>query len=363
MPSLEDVRRNLQAVLGDLRAVDHAVYSAVASTPTPSLDVPLRTLSTAANYSRIWFGIAALLALVGGRTGRRAALAGAASIGATSLVNVGLKTVGRRRPDREGYGVPEERHVRMPTSTSFPSGHSAAGFAFANTVSAEIPGLAFPLRVLALSVAYSRVHTGVHYPSDALAGGIVGGVVGQTVAFVAHRGSSGSGPGRQDPQPCTGREVMRGMVTRSMLDAATADAGLYLVLLEAAAPVEVTVGKLGTFDFPAGRYVYVGSARRGLRARAGRHLRREKPLRWHIDYLTTHPGVRTIGAALVAAPPRRLTECRLGRGVRRALGARPVVPGFGASDCRGGCAAHLWWVSAPDEVVDGPLCDEAPWQR
>ena len=134
------------------------------------------------------------------------------------------------------------------------------------------------------------------------------------------------------------------MVARSGLDASTANEGLYLVLLEAAAPIEVTVGKLGTFDFPAGRYVYVGSARRGLRARAGRHLRREKPLRWHIDYLTTHPGVRTIGAVLVAAPPRRLTECRLGHGVRRALGARPVVPRFGAGDCRAGCAAHLWWV-------------------
>jgi membrane-associated phospholipid phosphatase len=197
----EDANRFLRAVFGDLREVDHAVYSAVAGTPTPSLDVPLRTLSTVANYSRIWFGIAGLLALFGGRTGRRAAFAGAVSIGVTAAVNVGLKTVGRRRPDREEYGVPEERRVRMPTSTSFPSGHSAAGFAFANSVSAEIPGLAFPLRVLALCVAYSRVHTGVHYPSDALAGGIVGGVVGQTVAFVTHRGSSGCGPdGARPPE-------------------------------------------------------------------------------------------------------------------------------------------------------------------
>ena len=135
------------------------------------------------------------------------------------------------------------------------------------------------------------------------------------------------------------------------------------MLLEVAAPLEATVGKLGTYRFPAGRYVYVGSARRGLRARAGRHLRSEKRLRWHIDYLTTHPGVRTIGAALVPAPPRRLTECRLAGGVRRALGARPVVPGFGASDCRAGCAAHLWWVGVLDEAVDGPRRDEAPWQR
>ena len=180
--------RALREVLGDLRSVDHAVYAAIAATPTPSLDVPLRRLSTAANYSRIWLAIAALLALVGGRTGRRAAFTGAASIGVTSAaVNLGLKGVGRRRPDREGHGVPEERHVRMPTSTSFPSGHSAAGFAFANAVSAELPLLALPLRLLALLVAYSRVHTGVHYPSDAIAGGIVGGVIGQTVASRAFR--------------------------------------------------------------------------------------------------------------------------------------------------------------------------------
>jgi membrane-associated phospholipid phosphatase len=185
----EDARRSLRAVFGDLGALDRAVYSAVAGTSTPSLDEPLRRLSTAANYSRIWFAIAALLALVGGRAGRRAAFVGAASIGATAALNAGLKTVGRRRPDREEFGVPEERRVRMPTSTSFPSGHSAAGFAFADSVSAELPGLAFPLRVLALCVAYSRVHTGVHYPSDAIVGGLVGGVVGQTAAWVAQRGS------------------------------------------------------------------------------------------------------------------------------------------------------------------------------
>lgn len=183
------VLRALRGLLRELRAVDHAAYAAVAVTPTPTLDVPLRRLSTAADYSRVWFAIAALLALVGGQTGRRAALSGAASIGVTSAaVNLGLKAVGRRRPDRKRHRVPQGRHVRMPTSTSFPSGHSAAGFAFANAVSAEVPGLAFPLHLLAFFVAYSRVHTGVHYPSDAIAGGLVGGVVGQTVAsLTCHR--------------------------------------------------------------------------------------------------------------------------------------------------------------------------------
>ena len=58
--------------LRDLGAVDLAVYSAVADTPTPSLDEPLGRLSNAANNSGLWFAIAAALALAGGGAGRRA---------------------------------------------------------------------------------------------------------------------------------------------------------------------------------------------------------------------------------------------------------------------------------------------------
>ena len=70
----------------------------------------------------------------------------------------------------------------MPASSSFPSGHSASGFAFAAAVGRELPWLSLPLRFLAAAVAYSRVHTGVHYPGDALVGSIVGSSIGQAVA-------------------------------------------------------------------------------------------------------------------------------------------------------------------------------------
>jgi undecaprenyl-diphosphatase len=70
----------------------------------------------------------------------------------------------------------------MPASTSFPSGHSASGFAFATAVGTEIPALAFPLLGLASAVAYSRVHTGVHYPGDAIFGSLVGVATGLTVS-------------------------------------------------------------------------------------------------------------------------------------------------------------------------------------
>jgi undecaprenyl-diphosphatase len=62
----------------------------------------------------------------------------------------------------------------MPESTSFPSGHSASAFAFAYTVGRHYPGLAVPIRLLASGVAYSRVHTGVHYPGDVVLGSIIG---------------------------------------------------------------------------------------------------------------------------------------------------------------------------------------------
>jgi undecaprenyl-diphosphatase len=69
----------------------------------------------------------------------------------------------------------------MPESSSFPSGHSASGFAFATAVGHQIPALSFPLRMLAAGVAYSRVHSGVHYPGDAIVGSLVGGAVGLMV--------------------------------------------------------------------------------------------------------------------------------------------------------------------------------------
>ena len=100
------LRQHVAEGLRDLGVVDLAVYSAVADTPTPSLDEPLRRLSNAANNSGLWFAIAAALALAGGGAGRRAALRGTLAIGATSaLVNLAVKSIwARQRPDRAGVG-------------------------------------------------------------------------------------------------------------------------------------------------------------------------------------------------------------------------------------------------------------------
>lgn len=180
-PLSDTWRGSVKAWLSDARNVDDAVYAAIARTPTPTLDRGMSTLSHAANYSRLWMGSAAALALVGGHSGRRAAAQGLVSVAATSaLVNLAVKRVGRRhRPDRAGGDVPIARHVRMPTSLSFPSGHSAVAFAFATGVGNRLPVVAVPLHAMAGVVAYSRVHTGVHHPSDVVVGSVLGTVLAQ----------------------------------------------------------------------------------------------------------------------------------------------------------------------------------------
>lgn len=94
----------------------------------------------------------------------------------------------------------------------------------------------------------------------------------------------------------------------------------------------IEVGSLGRFLFPAGRYVYTGSARRNLRARVARHLRRDKTLRWHIDYLLSQPWAHVLDTRSSGE-----NECELNQSVRGEI----IVRGFGASDCRRGCGSHL----------------------
>ena len=111
-----------------------------------------------------------------------------------------------------------------------------------------------------------------------------------------------------------------------------AKAQTYQLLIEVATPVRVSVGRLGTFDFPAGLYIYTGSARRNLEARVSRHLSTTKKMHWHIDYLLAAPGVRVCEVRRHGA-----AECV----VNHQIAGEIPVKGFGASDCRAGCGSHL----------------------
>jgi undecaprenyl-diphosphatase len=176
--------------IGELTRLDVAIYEAIAGTPTPDLDRAFRRISRAADHSKLWIGTSVVLAAAGGASGRRAAANGLASIGlASAVANLVLKPLAdRSRPDREALGVPAARRVTKPGSTSFPSGHSASAFAFATGVAAASPQTGIPLTLAASLVAYSRVHTGVHYPLDVVVGSVTGVALAPVaVAVLEHR--------------------------------------------------------------------------------------------------------------------------------------------------------------------------------
>ena len=159
------------------RLWDARLHAFIGRLPTTPADRWLRRLSTFANKGRLWLVLGILLGIRKGPT-RRGAIRGLGSLAFSSaLVNVVLKRIfGRIRPDLENLQS-HRRLRREPGSLSFPSGHSSSAAAFVTGVAMESPLVGAALAPVALGVGYSRVHVGVHYPGDVLAGLAVGGAV------------------------------------------------------------------------------------------------------------------------------------------------------------------------------------------
>ena len=118
--------------------------------------------------------------------------------------------------------------------------------------------------------------------------------------------------------------------------------GTYALIIALASETTIAVGRLGEFTFPRGHYIYVGSAQMGLHARVRRHLRDEKRMRWHIDYLLEHAQVVEVWYTL----SEEHVECQWQRAVHGMPDAKIPVHGFGSSDCR--CSSHLtYFPSSP----------------
>ncbi|HEM49526.1 MAG TPA: GIY-YIG nuclease family protein [Caldithrix sp.] len=110
----------------------------------------------------------------------------------------------------------------------------------------------------------------------------------------------------------------------------------YQIIFTLNKTIDVQIGKLGNFNFPAGKYIYTGSAKKNISQRIQRHQSKSKKLHWHIDYLLCQSEV-TIQDILKS----ELDECKL----NQSTAGKIIVPGFGSSDCRNGCISHLKYQS------------------
>jgi diacylglycerol kinase family enzyme/membrane-associated phospholipid phosphatase len=170
---MADVKR--QRLRHRLIEQDRSLFALVASRHWPGAERVLPRLSRSANHSLLWFTVAAAMWGTGGPRGRRAAARGVASLAlASATVNtLGKWSVRRARPMLDVVPL-IRRLTHQPVTTSFPSGHSASAAAFAVGTALESRGWGSAVAPIAASVAFSRVYTGVHYPSDVVAGAALG---------------------------------------------------------------------------------------------------------------------------------------------------------------------------------------------
>jgi Uri superfamily endonuclease len=117
--------------------------------------------------------------------------------------------------------------------------------------------------------------------------------------------------------------------------------GTYTIIVRCKHASYSTFGKLGRARLQRGYYLYTGSALgRGavsLERRIERHMRRQKRLRWHVDYLTSRPDCNVTGVVYVISDSR--LECKVNSSLSKELNVSPVLLKIGATDCK--CNGHL----------------------
>jgi Uri superfamily endonuclease len=110
--------------------------------------------------------------------------------------------------------------------------------------------------------------------------------------------------------------------------------GSYILLIELKENLNIIIGKLGKLHFKKGFYVYVGSALNSLESRINRHLRFNKKIHWHIDYLLKYAKITKVFYKVNS----KKEECRLSSEFEKRM---HFFNGFGCSDCK--CNSHLFY--------------------
>jgi len=118
----------------------------------------------------------------------------------------------------------------------------------------------------------------------------------------------------------------------------------YILVLKLHKKIKIVVGQLGEILFLPGTYLYIGSGRKYLHARIKRHLRKNKKLRWHIDYLTASQYVDVVKIFVSKLKEEELVQKILNKFSNQML----PVKGFGSSDSR--FHSHLFYI--PDFIED-----------
>src|SRR5258708_219508 len=194
-----------------IAALDRAAMRRVAQNDSRLLDLVMPRLSRAANHGMLWTGLAIGRWRTGASGGRGAA--------------VGVEGLGGG--ERAGGRGPASRQLqRAPRTTSFPSGHAASAAAFATGVALEQPALAAPVIVLAAAVGASRVVTGVHYPSDVLAGFAIGAAAGAATVHWWPRRPPVPAAAVRPPRDAPEAPAGEGLVLAVNASAGTASSGL-----------------------------------------------------------------------------------------------------------------------------------------
>ena len=173
----------MNSLVSRVRDLDRALFWAIFRLRLAPLTLVMRAFTVAGKAGALWGVIAFLAFLVNGFE-LYDLLAPWAAVAVSWIVAEAAKYLfNRARPfisDTEMAPL-----IKTPSSSSFPSGHSATAAAGALALSAVYPAFAPALVLAGFLVALSRVYLGVHYPFDVLAGLLIGTVTAVTILALA----------------------------------------------------------------------------------------------------------------------------------------------------------------------------------